>query len=401
MEADAPTPRRRLRAGALAAVLAALLLAAGGWASTRGDLLGRRPASAPATPEAPTGTAEVTRGDVVERQLVPGTLGYGDGTPVVAQIPGGAGGSAPVAGGQPQGGILTGLPAPGTVLARGRALYEVDGRPVPLWYGPRPAWRAFHPGMADGPDVRQLEDNLVALGFDPGRAITVDRHYGWATAAAVRRWQRTLGVPRTGAVAPGELVFLPGPVRIASVAATVGAPLQAGTPVLTVTPDRPLVTVALDPNLQQLVRRGNRVQVSLPNGRTTPGTVTSVGRAAVLPGAQPGQDPGQQQDQGGGGGPGGATIRVTVRLADARAARGLDQAPVQVAITTQARRDVLTVPITALLARAGGGYAVVAVSGGDRRRVPVRTGLFDEAGGLVEIAGAGLAEGATVEVPAP
>ena len=246
--------------------------------------------------------------------------------------------------------------------------------------------------------MRQLEDNLVALGFDPGRAITVDRHYGRATAAAVRRWQRTAGLPRTGAVALGEVVFLPGPVRVATVAATVGTPLQAGTPVLTATPARPLVMVALDPNLQQLVRRGNRVQVTLPNGRTTPGTVTAVGRAAVLPGTQAGQDSGQQ-GQGGGSGPGEATIRVTVRLADARAAGGLDQAPVQVAVTTQAHRDVLTVPISALLARAGGGYAVVVVSGG-RRRVPVRTGLFDETGGLVEIAGAGLTEGTTVEVPA-
>jgi hypothetical protein len=92
---------------------------------------------------------------------------------------------------------------------------------------------------------------------------------------------------------------------------------------------------------------------------------------------------------------------VTVRLANPRAAGGLDQAPVQVAITTQARRGVLAVPIGALLAQAGGGYAVEVVEGGARRRVPVGTGLFDETAGLVEVNGAGLAEGATVQVPAP
>ena len=58
-------------------------------------------------------------------------------------------------------------------------------------------------------------------------------------------------------------------------------------------------------------------------------------------------------------------------------------------------------PISALLAQPGGGYAVQLVNGNDRRRVAVRTGLFDETAGLVEVQGAGLAQGATVEVPAP
>jgi peptidoglycan hydrolase-like protein with peptidoglycan-binding domain len=393
MAAEASPSRHRARAGLLAAMLVLVLLAAGGWAAVRGGL--GRSATATAAPEIPTGTAVVTRSDVVARQQVPGTLGYEGTFTVVGQAPGAADG-APA-----QGGIVTRLPAPGAVIGRGQAVYEVDGQPVPLWYGGRPAWRAFQSGMADGPDVRALEANLAALGFDPDRAITVDARFTAATRAAVRRWQGdALGLPpaqRSGAIPLGRVVFLPGPIRIAAVTATVGGAVQPGTPILTATSTRPVVSVSLPPAFQQLVRRGARVQVILPDGTATPGTVTAVSRAAVVPDPAAGQE-GQGQ---GGGGPEQASIPLTVRLAKPRAAKGLDQAPVGVAITTEAHRGVLAVPITALLAEPGGGYAVEVVEGGARRRVPVHTDLFDETAGVVEVDGPGLAEGATVAVPAP
>jgi peptidoglycan hydrolase-like protein with peptidoglycan-binding domain len=406
--AETSSSRRRVRAGLLAGVLV-LVVAGGGWAVARGGLLGRSAAATP-TPEVPTGTAMVARTEVVERQQVAGTLGYGDSVTVVGQSQGGGGssgagggGSGAGGGGQTQGGIVTRVAAVGAVVGRGQALYEVDGHPVPLWYGTRPAWRAFQLGMTDGPDVRQLEANLVALGFDPDRAITVDRHYSWATAAAVKRWQQASGRARTGTVPLGQVMFLPGPIRLATVTATVGAPVPAGTAILTASSTRPLVTVALDPAMQQLVRRGDRVEVTLPDGKTTRGTVWTVSRVATQPSTGSGQNGSQEPGQSGNGsgnGSGQATVQVTIRLATPRAAKGLDQAPVQVAITTQVHNGVLAVPISALLAQPGGGYAVQLV-GSDRRRVAVRIGLFDETAGLVEVAGAGLAEGATVEVPAP
>jgi hypothetical protein len=411
--AETSWSRRRVRAGLLAGVLV-VVVAGGGWAVARGGLLGR-PAAATPTPEVPTGTATVTRTDVVERQQVAGTLGYGDSVTVPGQSAGGSGSSGAGGssgggssgaggGGQGQDGILTRLPAVGAVLARGQALYEADGHPVPLWYGSRPGWRAFQLGMTDGPDVRQLEANLVALGYDPNRAITVDGHYSWATAAAVKRWQKASGRARTGAVPLGQVVFLPGPVRVATVTATPGAPVPSGTAILTATSTRPQVTVALEAALQQLVRRGDRVEVVLPDGKATRGTVARVGRVATQPSTGSGQNGGQNEGEGGDGGDGSgsgqATVQVTIRLANPKAAGGLDQAPVQVAITTQAAQGVLAVPINALLAQPGGGYAVQLVAGNDRQRVAVRTGLFDETAGLVEIQGAGLAEGATVEVPA-
>jgi peptidoglycan hydrolase-like protein with peptidoglycan-binding domain len=400
--------RRRVRAGLLAGALVVAVVGGGGWAVARGGLLGR-PAAATPTAEVPTGTATVARTEVVERQQVAGTLGYGDSVTVPGQAAGGSGSSGDGGssgaggGGQTQDGIVTRVPAVGAVLGRGQALFEVDGHPVPLWYGTRPAWRAFQLGMTDGADVRQLEANLVALGFDPDRAITVDGHYSGATAAAVKRWQRATGRAWTGAVALGQVVFLPGPIRVATVTATAGAPVPAGTAILTASPTRPLVTVALDAAMQQLVRRGDRVEVVLPDGKTTQGTVASVSRVATQPSTGSGQNGGQSEGQSGNGsgsGSGQATVQVTIWLAAPRAAANLDQAPVQVAITTQAHKGVLAVPINALLAQPGGGYAVRVLDGGSRRLVAVRTGLFDETAGLVEVQGAGLAQGATVEVPA-
>ena len=167
------------------------------------------------------------------------------------------------------------------------------------------------------------------------------------------------------------------------------------------TSTRPQVTVALEPALQQLVRRGDRVEVTLPDGKTTPGTVGSVSRVATQSSSSSDNSNGDSSSgSGSSGGSGQATVQVTIRLADPRAAANLDQAPVQVAITTEAHRGVLAVPISARLARSGGGYAVELAAGGDRRRVAVRTGLFDETTGLVEVAGAGLAAGQRVEVPA-
>jgi multidrug efflux pump subunit AcrA (membrane-fusion protein) len=74
--------------------------------------------------------------------------------------------------------------------------------------------------------------------------------------------------------------------------------------------------------------------------------------------------------------------------------------PVTVHITTTSVKNVLAVPVGALLARSPGGYVVeVAGPGNTRRYVPVRPGIFDDTSGLVQVTGA-LAPGQRVVVPA-
>jgi hypothetical protein len=73
---------------------------------------------------------------------------------------------------------------------------------------------------------------------------------------------------------------------------------------------------------------------------------------------------------------------------------------VQVGITTATVRGALVVPVTALLARSGAGYAVEVVGArGTNHLVPVSLGLFDDADGLVQVTASRLAAGQKVVVP--
>jgi hypothetical protein len=98
-----------------------------------------------------------------------------------------------------------------------------------------------------------------------------------------------------------------------------------------------------------------------------------------------------------GSGGGELVIDVSIVLRSHRGVSRLDQAPVTVGIARETRRSVLAVPVTALVARPGGGYGVEVVRGGRRRIVAVETGLF--ANGLVEISGRGIREGTSVAIP--
>jgi peptidoglycan hydrolase-like protein with peptidoglycan-binding domain len=311
--------------------------------------------------------ASVLRTDLAARQQVAGILGYQGFFTVASELDG----------------ILTWLPGRGSTIRRGEPLFAVSGQPVTLLYGSLPAWRPFAPGMTTGPDVRQLQRNLAALGFDPGPA---DGVFGWSTELAVERWQRASGSTVTGAIHLGEIAFLPGPLRITTTAEQPGAPVATGTSVVSGTSLKGGVQVLL-PVGGPAVRPGDQVTVTMPDGSTTvPGTVTAVGSVATAPAAS----------GDGSGGSQSAAIPVTVTIRAAIPA-GLDQAPVQVAITQQRADGVLAVPVTALFAVPGGGYAVQG-AGPHGRLIPVATGLFDDTTGLVAVTGTGLTPGLAVTV---
>jgi len=234
-----------------------------------------------------------------------------------------------------QSSTFTMLPAVGQVIAQGQTLYAIGGRPVVLRYG--------------SPTTRELP--------------------------------------------LGSVVFEPGPVRVTSVMPELGANVTPG-PVLTVTSTRPQVKIALSAAQQSSVKVGDQVSITLPDQQTTPGVVSSVGTVAKSPSKEGG---------GGGGGEngeeGGPTIEVDVTPSEPQAIGHLDEAPVSVSITTQSVPEALAVPVDALLALAGGGYALEVAEGGAHHLEAVTLGLFDDAEGLVQVSGSGVSAGQRVVVP--
>ena len=332
-------------------------------------------------------TATVVRTNLTSTVQVGGSIGY-DGSYTVAALHGG--------------GVYTWLPEPGAVIKQDQPVYSVGDVPVPLLYGSLPAYRQFDVGMSDGADVGQLTRDLIALGY--GAGLTPDNHYSEATAAAVQRWQKAVGLQETGEIPLGEAVFEPGPIRVTSVTPAPGTPAEAGGgDVLTATGTTPIVYVGLDVSEEYLVKPGNAVTVVLPDGTTTVGGhIETVGTVATCPG-------------GGGVGAGGAsgaagqspcssagsnsspTVTVTITLDRTPAGAAFDQAPVNVNITTQTAGHVLAVPVNALLALAGGGYGVDVVTGKTSHLTGVTTGLYSDT--LVQVSGSGLTAGTQVEVP--
>jgi peptidoglycan hydrolase-like protein with peptidoglycan-binding domain len=364
----------RLGRGVGGAAAAAVLVVA---AAGVGLAVAGRPRAATSHPQVATATAAVTRGTVTERVQIAGVLGY-DGSYLVAH--------------QGRPGIMTSVAEPGSVVGRGGVLYAVANQPVRLLFGTVPAYRDFGAGMADGPDVKQLEENLAALGMDPGR---VDTRFTAATGSAIRRWQAASGLPvaqRTGALPLGVVVFAPVQLRVGQATPTVGLTVEPGALVFAATSTSRVVTAQLTTDRQQQMHVGDQVLVSLIGMAPVPGTVLRIGRVAVAP-PQGGSGSG---GPGGSGGSASAQVTVTVQVTLPPAAAGLDQAPVQVSITTRTRKDVLLVPVTALLARPGGGYQVRLATG---ELVEVAPGLFDSTAGTVEVTG-NLSVGQQVQVPA-
>jgi peptidoglycan hydrolase-like protein with peptidoglycan-binding domain len=304
-------------------------------------------------------------------------------------------------------GTYTKLPAVGHVIRQGHVLYRVDDRPVVLLHGSTPAYRTLSAG-ASGPDVAELNADLVALGYATRAQLSPkSATFGPATTTAVEKLQAALGVTQNGTLTLGQVVFEPSAVRVTSLSAQLGGSTRAGETVMQGTSTIRQVQVALSASEQTTVAVGDKVSITLPDNRTTPGVVSSVGAVATCPsssgsgGSRPSSAaPGTDTCSSGGSGSGTPTVTVGVAPSHSAATGTWDQAPVQVGITTDSAPNALVVPVTALLARSVGGYAVEVVGAGARNHlVPVSLGLFDDAEGLVQVTASGLAAGQEVVVP--
>jgi peptidoglycan hydrolase-like protein with peptidoglycan-binding domain len=342
--------RRRLAAAGLV-ITACVALVGAAWPAS-----GAGPGAAGPTDDAtaPPETATVSRGTVTHTEELDGTLGYEASAELVDGLSG----------------TYTALPHAGAVIDRGGPIAEVDGSTVArLLFGDRPAWRRMALGMSGGSDVRQLEENLVALGYAKSDRLVPDRRFDRATERAVKRWQRATRTRPDGAIELGEVVFQPGPVRVVEVHARLGARAVPGELLAATSSTEIVVTVDLAADRRGIVATGDEVSVELPDGSSARGTVTAIDSVArtAADGTQP-------------------TVGVTIELHGERSAGDLDGADVDVIVERDRREGVLTVPVDALLALREGGYAVELLRGdGTTELVAVEPGLFDD--GIVEIEG--------------
>jgi peptidoglycan hydrolase-like protein with peptidoglycan-binding domain len=348
------------------ALAAGLVVASGSALVVTGIM--RKPAATASGHETSIATTQVTRADLVATDRIDGTLGYETMPPVVVH----------------RAGIYTSVPDEGATIDPGHPLVSIDGQPVVLLQGATPAYRDIGPGVTDGDDVQELEASLVALGFDPSGSVSVDRHFTNATAAVIDRFQQWFGMPQTGVIALGDVVFEPTSVRVGTRQARLGTMAAPGDQPFTATSPARVVSVDLDASRQRGVQPGEPVTIDLLDGATTAGTVASVGRVASTP-----------PDSA--GGPARPTVAMTISLADPAATGSFDQQPVQVELATATRQHVLAVPVTALVALAEGGDGLEVVDpSGPHRYVAVTTGLFTDT--LVEITSGAISEGTTVVV---
>lgn len=268
---------------------------------------------------------------------------------------------------------LTALLEVGATANRGTVLYAADDEPTVALLGTIPAWRALDAGVEAGGDVRQLEENLVALGF--GSGITVDDSFTSTTAMQVQAWESSIGrTEPDGRVEVGDIVFLSGVGDVIAHEAAVGDPVEPGDPILQLGSQQLVVKATIDANDAAVWEAGTTATLTWDNGETSEATVFGVSRE-VADGA----------------------VEVVIALGDGDAGRP-SGSPATIEVPEAQRDGVVAVPISAIVASPGGGDAVRVPAGDDAgdRIVPVKLGVVSE--GWAEVA-EGLEAGWAVRLP--
>ncbi len=236
---------------------------------------------------------------------------------------------------------------------------------------------------ASGTLVLQLEEALEGLGFNANNSLEVDGVFSPETTQAVRDFQAAVGLEQDGMLNLGEVVFLPGDVRVTSQLATLGSTVAQGFPIIGISLVDKLVSINLPADQQDLLDVGDTVTIEMPDYTEVPGTVVFVSQTALAAANE--WDP--------------KTFEVRIEFKDPTVAEDLDEAPVDVIVVTDSIDDVMAIPVSALLALLEGGYAVEVHTGGNRTDlVAVEVGFFGS-NNMIEIISGEIEPGDQVVVP--
>ena len=271
-----------------------------------------------------------------------------------------------------------------------------------LMYGPFPAWREFRLGMTRGEDVRYLEENLTALGFNTNQKFQIDQVFDEKTEEAIRQMQESYGLIVNGTLEPGDIVFAPGKSMIEYISPedAPGKHITSSEIVISITPMEKtdtsigrsgLTTSSLSLQRvetqllvsdQDLIQTGSEVQIELPDETVVTGMITKIGKVAVVPTGNQAEDP---------------FLEVSIAITDSKDIIKWTGAPVIVSVTKTFAEYVIAAPVSALLALLDGGYALEIKKQDTTILIPVETGIYSD--GWVEIAGPGLTDGLEIVIP--
>ncbi len=241
---DAVTRGRRVLPWILVGVLAIVAVAAVGWAGV--TVL--RPSEDPLEASTFT-TVSVEQGEVGSSMSL-NTVATWQQTPV---------GTNRVAG------VVTSVEVEaGQEVTAGQSLYTVDLRPVVIAQGTVPSFRDIALDTT-GADVAQLQTLLGTLGFYSGMA---DGNAGSRTVAAIKAWQKSLGLAQTGVVSAGDIIVVPSlPARVTlnNELIAVGGTLGGGELLLNALPESPEFTLSVTSAQAASIPEGTRVEITSPD----------------------------------------------------------------------------------------------------------------------------------------
>ena len=276
--------------------------------------------------------------------------------------------------------IVTSITSVGRAVGNGDVLYTIDSVPVIALLGALPEWRTLDDSATDGSDIKQLEQALVDLGYDPDGTVTVDEVFDANTTAMVKRWQTGLGRTATGKVSLGSVVFIPKAATVSTVSRKVGDSVGDADEMLTLSGKSQRVLIDVPAGDEQYWVPGLTVNVGGTTGRlivlqSVSRNSTAVVQAMIVP------------DTLIDGAENGATVTVTAELLIAS--------------------NVFVIPSQALVSRVDGTYAVqvVGADGTARWQAVTLKGVAGLRAGVVAAGSAdsnstdGLADGASVLAP--
>ena len=282
-------------------------------------------------------------------------------------------------------------------------LYESSGTfGSILLFGQIPAWREIKLGVTPGLDIKQLKHNLVMLGYGSESPINESSEIVTApTMQSIKNLHADLGLNSTGTLSLGDVVFLPGKsiVQYNSNFPSIGTVANPNTVVLSLLPieEESLSNNALNSSYykslqkvsttipvvnKELIEINSQVKIELPNEVEVYGSVSEIGKIAIVPQGNQSGDP---------------YLEVSITINDDKSFPEWTGADVTVYVTREIASGVMAVPITSLVSLLRGGYGLEVVTDNATQLVPVEVGMYSD--GWVEISSEYIQTGVQVMNP--